>query len=253
LFILPINRDARPNCTPWVTYGLIGVNSILWIVLAIIGRNSEMIATYGFRPAEPSFLTLFASMFLHVGILHVAGNMWFLWMFAPKIEARLGSSFFLLAYLMCGVGGTGLHMLFSLGSSIPCVGASGAISGVAGMYFLLFPRSPFDLALYFGWWRITTFHALTRVAVGTWIGEQFVLGLLSQAFNGGRGSGVAFWAHVGGFAIGLLCAALVLPKASMEEREAILRPTPLSEDERDEIFADRVEQPSELTSLKLND
>lgn len=191
-------------------------------------------------------------MFLHIGLLHLAGNMWFLWMFAPKIEDRLGGFWFISAYLACGLGGQGLHTLFSPGSLVPCVGASGAISGVAGMYFLLYPRSPFDLVLYFGWWLRKSFRAQTRGAIGAWVGEQFLLGLITRAI-GATGGGVAFWAHVGGFASGFFCAALVLPKATAEERCAILRPKPLTEEEKEELFADRVERSSDLTTLKLNE
>jgi len=250
VFILPINRDTRPPLTPWATWILIIVNSVLWVVPAFLGINNQLIHVYGYRPGAPTLLTLFTSMFLHIGILHVAGNMWFLWMFAHKIEARLGSFLFLVAYLICGLGGQGLHTLLSHGSLVPCVGASGAISGVAGMYFLLYPRSPFDLVLYFGFWIRKTFHATTRGAVGVWIGEQLVLGLITKAV--GKTGGVAFWAHIGGFVTGLLCAALVLPRASAEEREMILRPKPLTAEEKEEIFSDRVEKASELTTLKLN-
>lgn len=251
MFILPINRDVRSNATPYVTYGLMVINSLLWLVATAMGQNQALIDSYGYRPGAPTFLTLFTSMFLHIGLMHVAGNMWFLWMFAPKVEGRLGSFWFLLAYLACGVGGSGLHTLLAHHALIPCVGASGAISGVAGIYFLLFPRSPFDLVLYFGWWRLKSFQARTRGAVGTWIGEQTVLGLLTTTL-GSNGGGVAFWAHVGGFVTGLLCGALVLPWATSAEREQILHPLPLTQDEKDEIFADRQEQPSELTTLKLS-
>jgi membrane associated rhomboid family serine protease len=251
MFILPINRDQRPPRLPWVTCTLIVVNSALWLAPTLLGINHQLIQTYGYRPGAPSVLTIFASMFLHAGLLHVAGNMWFLWMFAPKIEDRLGGLWFATAYLACGLGGAGLHTLFAHHSLVPSVGASGAISGIAGMYFLLFPRSPFELVLYLGWWLRKSFRAQTRGAVGTWVGEQFVLGLISSA-TGSTGGGIAFWAHIGGFATGLLCAAAVLPKASPEEREMIIRPKPLTETEKEEIFADRVEQPSGLTTLKLN-
>jgi membrane associated rhomboid family serine protease len=251
MFILPINRDTRPARTPWITWTLIVINSTLWVIPTLLGINNHLIQEYGYRPGAPTFLTIFASMFLHSGLLHLAGNIWFFWMFAPKIEDRIGSLWFLLAYLFCGLGGQGLHTLLSAGSLIPCVGASGAISGIAGMYFLLYPRSPFDLVLYFGWWIRKSFRATTRAAVGAWIGEQFVLGFIFKAL-GSAGGGIAFWAHVGGFATGLLCAAMLLPKITAEEREMILRPQPLSEEEKDEIFADRVEQPSDLVTLKLN-
>ena len=250
MFVLPINRDQRPSSIPWVTWTLILLLSLLWIVPAFLGANNLLIDKYGYRPGSFTVLTLFTSMFLHIGLLHVAGNLWFLWMFAHKVEDKLGSPMFLLAYLVCGLGGQGLHTLLSPGSMVPTVGASGAISGVAGMYFVLYPRSPFDLVFYLGWWIRKTFRVQARAAVGTWIAEQFLLGVISRAW--GAIGGVAFWAHVGGFVTGLLCAALVLPRATPEEREAILRPRPLTPEEKEEFFADRAEKPSELTTLNLN-
>lgn len=248
--LIPVNRDRRPTRTQWCSLTLIVLNSISWVIPMLLGWNGRLIQEYGYRPGAHSFLTLFTSIFLHVGLLHVVGNMWFLWMFAPKVEERFGSLRFLIAYLACGVGGSGLHTLFFRDSLIPCVGASGAISGVAGMYFLLFPRSPFELILYFGWWLRKTFQSQTRGAVGVWIGEQLLLGMITASF--GRVGGVAFWVHIGGFVCGVLCGALVLPKASAVEREEIFRPKPLTAEEKEKIFADYKEQPSKLTSLNLN-
>ncbi len=249
MFVLPVNRDSRPDSTPLCTSALIVVNSLIWIGLSLVGVNGETVQRFGLHPAHWTLQTLFAHMFLHSGLWHVAGNMWFLWMFAPKLEARLGRWLFMLAYLACGVGAAALQTLFTPGSTIPMVGASGAISGVAGMYFVLFPRSPFELQLYLGWWKVRSFNALTRGAVGTWIGEQFLLGILTSYSHGG---GIAFWAHVGGFLAGLLIAALIATRAAPEEVNEILHPTPYTEEEREEIFADREEQPSELTTLKLD-
>ena len=107
---------------------------------------------------------------------------------------------------------------------------------------------PFDLQVYLGWWRIKSFNALTRGAVGIWIGEQFVLGLITSVTHS---IGIAFWAHVGGFATGFLIAAIVAARTTAEEREALLHPKPYTEEEKEELFADREEQPSELTTLKL--
>lgn len=253
MFILPINQDKLPASNPRATYALIVLNCALWLGPTILGLNSHFIQTYGYRPASPSVLTVFASMFLHVGFFHVAGNMWFLWMFAPKIEDRFGSFWFLVAYLSSGLGGAALHTLLAFHSLVPCVGASGAISGVTGIYFLLFPRSPFQLDLYVGWFLAKRFRAQTRGAVGAWITEQFILGVVTDVFRGGtsNGGGVAFWAHIGGFATGLLCASIALLKADSDERAMIVRPKPLTEDEKDEVLADRIEKPSGLTSLNL--
>ena len=248
MFILPINRDCPPAKTPVFTCVLIAVNSLVWLALTAGGANADMVQRYGLQSAHWTTLTLFTHMFLHGGFWHVAGNMWFLWMFAPRLEERLGSWLFALTYFVCGIGAASLQTLFTPGSTIPMVGASGAISGVAGMYFVLFPRSPFDLVLYLGWWRVKTFNAMTRGAVGTWIGEQLVLGLITSVT---RSVGIAFWAHVGGFISGLILAAIVALQASKEEQDALLHPKPYTEEEKNELFADREAQPSELTTLNL--
>jgi membrane associated rhomboid family serine protease len=139
-------------------------------------------------------------MFLHGGWLHLLGNMWFLWMFGKDVENSIGIWLFTLMYLLCGLGGGLLHFAFNFRSPVPCVGASGAISGVMGCFFILFPKADVDLAIYLGWFRIKTIQTHTTAAVGTWMGEQALLGLLSQAI---RISSVAFWAHVGGFVAGI--------------------------------------------------
>ena len=249
MFILPINRDYPPAKTPVFTCALLFVNSVVWLALTVTGSNADVIRSFGLVSAHWTLITLFTHMFLHGGFWHVAGNMFFLWMFAPRLEERMGSWLFALAYFASGFGAASLQTLFTPGSTIPMVGASGAISGVAGMYFVLFPRSPFDLVLYIGWWRVKTFNAMTRGAVGTWIGEQFVLGLITSVTHS---IGIAFWAHVGGFISGFIIAALIALKASKEDQEAILRPKPYTEEEKDDLFADREEQPSGLTTLSLN-
>lgn len=150
-------------------------------------------------------------MFLHAGILHLLGNMWFLWMFGKEVEKSFGPWLFALVYLLCGAGGSLLHLLFNINSSLPCVGASGAISGIVGCFFVLFPKADFDLAIYFGWFRIATIKSHTTAAVGAWIGEQALLGLLTQAV---RFSSTAFWGHIGGFAVGAataLCFKKLIP------------------------------------------
>jgi len=249
MFLLPVNRDNSRIGTPFFTCALIVANSLVWLWLTVAGVNAKFIQDYGLRSAHWTLQTLFAHMFLHVGFWHIAGNMWFLWMFAPKLEQRLTSLWFAAAYFVCGIGAAGLQTTLTPGSTIPMVGASGAISGVAGMYFVLYPRSPFSLELYLGWWRVKTFTAMTRGAVGAWIGEQFLLGLITSAT---RSSGIAFWAHVGGFACGLVIAAIVMSQATSQEQQEILHPKPLTEAETDELNADYVDQPSDLTTLKLN-
>jgi len=128
-------------------------------------------------------------------------------MFGKQIENLIGPKIFLPAYLLCGVAAMYAHYLSEPSSIVPCVGASGAISGVVGAFFILFPRSRFDLDVYFGYWRIKTFKTNARVAIGTWFLEQFLLGLITRKTHF---STVAFWAHVGGFAAGVLIAGVYM-------------------------------------------
>jgi membrane associated rhomboid family serine protease len=241
MFILPIAKDNPVKSVPLVVVALIIVNSVL--LIATYEGGNAFIRDYGFVPAQPHVSTLFVSMFLHAGLLHLAGNMFFLWMFGKRVENTLRWWLFLPVYLLCGVGATELHYLFDPSSTIPCVGASGAISGIAGIYFILFPRARFDLAIYLGWIHLKTFPARTQAAVGAWIGEQTVLAALTQAFH--ARTGVAFWAHVGGFLTGLVVAGLFLlfvPKRR-PHREGLASPWYIPKD------ADREEE--HITQLKL--
>jgi membrane associated rhomboid family serine protease len=144
-----------------------------------------------------AFLPLLTSMFLHSGLLHIAGNMLFLWIFGDNVEDFFGHFTYLLFYLACGLGAGVLHIFFNLGSTIPALGASGAISGVMGSYMLLYPRE-----------RITTLVFIFVVPIpaviilGTWFLFQFFAGIngLGASVTGG----VAVWAHIGGFILGVI-------------------------------------------------
>jgi membrane associated rhomboid family serine protease len=216
VFILPINRDERPTCTPVIVITLITVNSIVLLGTLLIGSENLVYKHFGFTPGDPHALTLFTALFIHAGFLHLLGNMWFLWMFGRQVEDALGGWIFALVYVVCGLGGHALHWALNSHSSIPCVGASGAISGVAGICFILFPKSRFDLYFYLGWWKVWSTSTVTHVAVGVWIGEQLVLGLITQAAHA---SGIAFWAHVGGFTTGLAVAAVYSVIVPRERRQ----------------------------------
>lgn len=206
MFILPVNRDNTVGKAPLVVIALIAANTLL-LAATYSANQHAVFSQYGFTPAQPRVATLFSSMFLHAGILHLLGNMWFLWMFGARVENRLGRSAFVLLYFLSGVGASALHYAFNIESRIPCVGASGAISGVVGAYFVLFPRSLFDLEIYLGRFKVKTMQTRTHVAVSAWIGEQVLLGLLSSYVHF---SSVAFWAHVGGFAGGIVFALVFL-------------------------------------------
>lgn len=218
MFVLPINRDTRPTSTPIVVFTLITLNSVVLFGTLLIGSADLVVKHFGFTPSDPRVLTLFTALFIHAGFLHLLGNMWFLWMFGRQVEDALGGWIFAFVYVLCGLGGHVLHWGLNRHSSVPLVGASGAISGIAGIYFMLFPKSRFDLYFYLGWWKVWSTSTFTHVAVGVWIGEQFVLGLITQATHA---TGIAFWAHVGGFATGLAVAALYLIAVPAAERQFI--------------------------------
>lgn len=169
-------------------------------VLQQVSAYDLFVFRYGFRPAEPSVLSLFSSMFLHGGWMHLAGNMLFLYIFGNNVEVRLGSLGYLLIYLVSGVAATLFFAVFVPGSQIPLVGASGAISGVLGCYFLWFPRNRVKTFIFLFPFLMTTVMLPARFVLGVFL---ILDNLLPFMLNGGGGTGVAHGAHIGGFLGGL--------------------------------------------------
>lgn len=169
-------------------------------VLQNVSAYDLFVFRYGFRPAEPSLISLFSCMFLHGGWMHLAGNMLFLYIFGNNVEVRLGSLSYLLVYLASGIVATLFFALFVPGSQIPLVGASGAISGVLGCYFLWFPRNRVKTFIFLFPILITTVLLPARLVLGIYL---IVDNLLPFIINGGAGAGVAHGAHIGGFLGGL--------------------------------------------------
>ena len=213
-------KDLNPSRTyPFVNVTLILANITVFIyqlgLEATLPRRAyeALLLSYSTVPArfpaflsghasfEVSFAPLVTSMFLHYDFLHIAGNMLFLWIFGDNVEDFFGHIAYLFFYLVCGVGAGLLHVLFNLHSSIPAVGASGAISGVMGAYMLLHPRARI-LTLVF----IFPLPVPAVIFLGLWYVMQFVSGL--NALGGGASGGVAWWAHIGGFLLGMLLTAL---------------------------------------------
>lgn len=206
-------RDHNPSeRTPFVTWALIAINAAVFLSYfpSIGGQERLLMAFYAdwaLVPAEASrglnLHTIVTSMFLHGGWMHIIGNMLFLYIFGDNLEDQLGHVGYLLFYLASGVAAAFSQMAADPSSSVPMVGASGAIAGVMGGYLLLFPRARVDLALIiFVFIKIITVPAW--LMLGLWFGLQLVSGAASQA----AGGGVAYWAHAGGFAAGVV---LVLP------------------------------------------
>ena len=205
--MFPIGDDNSSRRTaPLVTYLLIVLNLLFFFVELSGGDN--FIMKWAFVPsrflANPSadFLTLFTSMFMHAGWLHLGGNMLYLWIFGDNVEDRFGHIKFLIFYLLCGLAATAAQLVFSLDSNIPNLGASGAIAGVLGAYILMFPKARVSVLQ---GQRVIPVPAL--MVIGLWFILQLFSGIGSIANTVDTG-GVAFMAHIGGFVAGFLLTFL---------------------------------------------
>ena len=199
-------RDIIPSrTTPVVTIALIAVNVLVFLYELSLGRAVDAFTLYfGLIPAAFSWVTVFTSMFLHGGILHVAGNMLYLWIFGDNVEDRMGHGRFLVFYLLCGVAAALAQTITAPDSVVPMVGASGAIAGVMGAYFVLYPRSRIvTLVPLFFFFQVIEVPAI--LFLGIWFLMQFVngLGSIVSVAAGQSAGGIAFWAHVAGFVAGI--------------------------------------------------
>ena len=199
-------RDVIPSrTTPGVTLTLIACNVLVYLfglLLTDQGRENLIIA-FGLVPAYFSVVNIFTSMFMHGGLAHLAGNMLFLWIFGDNVEDRMGHGRFVLFYAACGIAAAWAQTALHPTSLVPMVGASGAIAGVMGAYLVLYPQSrilmlfPFPLFL---------FELPAVVFLAGWFVVQFLNGLTSLPLfeRDALSGGVAFWAHVAGFAAGVV-------------------------------------------------
>ena len=206
-----------------MNYFIIGLNVIAFLFELSIGSNNPralnaFIDEFGVVPSyfthalegnahaslAAGLLSILTSMFLHGSWLHIIGNMWALYIFGDNIEDRLGHGTYLAFYLICGFAASFTHILLNLGSNVPSVGASGAIAGVMGAYFVLYPRSRVltivPLIVFFTFWWLPAW-----IVLGYWFIVQFFSGAATSiAYTNQSTGGVAFWAHVGGFVAGIL-------------------------------------------------
>ena len=223
-------RDDNPNfLTPVATIAIIVTNALVWVFMQGLGTEpmlSSSVCKLGVIPGDllgvfaagdrvqlgpqtycelgesGTWHTVLTSMFTHGGWFHLIGNMWFMWIFGNNVEDAMGPLRFVVFYLMCGLAATALQIATNPESPIPMVGASGAIGGVMGAYIVLYPRVHVHMLLFLGFF-VTTFAVPAVWMLGYWMLVQVIGGFSSIGSTGG---GVAFWAHVGGFAAG---AALV--------------------------------------------
>ena len=219
--MIPLRDENPTSTTPYVNHALVAINVAVFIYQAVLAADGGSEAYSGFvqklaltpslllSPSSwgqmpiPAPLTLVTSMFVHGGLLHLAGNMLYLWVFGDNIEDMLGHFNYLIFYLACGVGAAIAQVMIDPGSTIPMVGASGAIAGVLGAYLVLHPQAQV-LTLVFLVIFIRIMYLPAAVLLGIWFAMQ-----LFSAFAGG-GGGVAWYAHIGGFLVGVLLISLFL-------------------------------------------
>jgi membrane associated rhomboid family serine protease len=220
--VIPFKDDNPTRTIPFVTMGIMALNITVFILEALSPRNSQQIVfAYGAIPHNlitftsdqplPPVLTLFTSMFMHGGLLHLGGNMLYFWIFGNNIEDRLGHARFIVFYLFCGVVAAYSHALTAPSSLVPMIGASGAISGVLGAYLILFPSARVHTLVFFGFF-IQVIRIPALIVIGFWAIIQLVSGLVNQGLL--HQGGVAWFAHVGGFLAGMLTIKLWMPRRS---------------------------------------
>ena len=222
--MIPYKDDNPTQTTPYITAGIIAFNGIIFI-LQMISQAGIKEVTYAYgaiphylltfekvQPIHPA-LTVFSSMFMHGGLFHLGGNMLYLWIFGNNIEDVLGHLRFLVFYLFCGIFAAYAHALTSADSLIPMIGASGAVSGILGAYLLLFPRANVHTLIFLGFF-ITTVKIPALIVIGFWAIIQFINGLISTGLH--RSGGIAWFAHMGGFLIGLVTIKLWLPRRNKQ-------------------------------------
>ncbi|MBN1593638.1 MAG: rhomboid family intramembrane serine protease [Candidatus Coatesbacteria bacterium] len=212
-------QDVNPtNSTPYVTISLIVLNGLVFVGQLAYDFDGGMGLSafqFGFRPASlihpgsdipgaSPFITLFLSMFMHGGILHIVGNMLFLWIYGDNVEDTMGHGFFLAFYLMGGIVATLTHAFFNMDSVIPTIGASGAVAAVLGAYLVLFPHAKVKTFIWVFIFFMTTIYVPAWLLIGIFVLTNLFWGAVSLA--GPDGPGVAWFAHLGGLAFGLLLA-----------------------------------------------
>jgi membrane associated rhomboid family serine protease len=239
---IPISDSPNPRGLPWMTVALVAANVAVYLlftlplsaarpdpadplvreylqaiapalppnvpvqaVLAQLTRYDLFVFDHGFRPAAPAVADLFTAMFLHAGLLHLVGNMLYLWVYGNNVEHRLGPVMFLVWYLATGAAATLFFMLFAANTQVPLVGASGAVSGVLGFYFLWFPGHTVRVFAFLFPFYVGSFFLNARIVLGLYLVVDNLLPFLIAP----TGSPVAHGAHIGGFFAGVLVAWLM--------------------------------------------
>jgi membrane associated rhomboid family serine protease len=215
--VIPANNTIPYTQRPWATLSIIGLCVAVFLYqLTLSSTQTEaFFGRYALVPARFDIADIFTSMFLHGGFLHIASNLWSLWVFGPALEDRLGSQRFAALYILSGVAAAAMHVLFNFSSDIPTLGASGAIAGVIAAYARRFP---------YAWVNILqpivivpVFFMMPAVLfAGLWFLSQIMQAAGSLAMPGGAG-GIAWWAHIGGFLAGWFLLKRMAPPANAVE------------------------------------
>lgn len=225
--MIPIRDNIRSQNYPVVTFAIIALNVIVFLWELSLGRQIEgAFMSFGIVPVKysnPLFSTalspfemvfpFFTSMFLHGGFLHILGNMWFLYIFGDNVEDRLGHARYIFFYILSGIAAGLIHLFTNWHSSIPTIGASGAIAGVMGAYFLLHPKARVLTII-----PIFFFIQFVEIPAYLFLGIWFFFQLLSATATGGPYGGIAWWAHIGGFVSGIVFLKVIL--LAFEKKQA---------------------------------
>lgn len=210
--MLPLGDTNDNRSVPIINWLLIGINILVFVFEVRLpeAQLSALLSTNGFIPERfvqhpdlGQFATIGTSMFMHGGWSHLLFNMWFLYIFGDNVEDRLGHFPYLLFYLLCGLLADASHLAFGGMSAVPTVGASGAISGVLGAYMVMFPKAKVKTLL-----RYSVIEIPASIYLLMWFGSNLVSGLFAAGAVDKQVGGVAFWAHIGGFVVGLVYAFL---------------------------------------------
>jgi membrane associated rhomboid family serine protease len=231
--MIPISDSPPRHRFPWVTIVLIAANVAVFVFELGMGSRElerwvqsvgaipvEILSGRDLPPPAPVpgvvWVTLVTSMFVHGGFLHIGSNMLYLWVFGDNVEDAFGHVTYFVFYFVAGILASLTHVFFNANSTVPSVGASGAIAGVLGAYLILFPHAHVRTLIFLGpfitWPRVSAV-----LLIGFWFLTQLVAGLASLEVSTEQTSGVAFWAHIGGFVAGLVLALLLRPRTASRE------------------------------------
>lgn len=235
--MIPLRDENPTRTTPYITFVLIAANvaAFIWQLGAIASGSREGMLAYALVPHDiatgadliypggphPVLLTVFTSMFMHANLLHIAGNMLYLWIFGNNIEDVLGHFRFLFFYLVCGVAAAMGQIIVDPMSRIPMMGASGAIAGVLGAYMMLFPTANIISLVFIGWY-VTTAEIPAIITLGIW----FLMQIISLSYMRGMGlhagGGVAYAAHIGGFVAGVALIFILRGRRLSRQRRRVV-------------------------------